>query len=164
MNTDAATIESFYTALARRDHAAMAACYHESVRFSDPVFRNLSGDEVRAMWHMLCEGGTDLAVTFNAVEAAGGSGRAHWEARYTFGPTSRRVHNQIDASFVFEDGKIIRHDDHFDLWRWTRMALGMTGVLTGWTGFTKTKVRTTARRRLEKFIAEHPEYQTGESR
>jgi len=161
MSSDATTIESFYTAFARRDHVAMAACYHESVRFSDPVFTELRGNEVRAMWHMLCEQATDLDVTVGDVHAADDTGSAHWEARYTFGPTSRRVHNEIDASFVFENGKIIRHRDQFDLWRWTRMALGMTGVLTGWTGFTKAKVRTTARRGLERFIAGHPEYRTG---
>lgn len=158
MNTNAGTIESFYSALQRRDHAGMAACYHSSVHFSDPVFPDLRGDEARAMWHMLCDQGSDLDVTFSDVAAEGDRGSAHWEARYTFPPTGRMVHNRVDAIFEFEDGKIIRHVDSFDLWRWTRMALGTMGVLTGWSGFTKDKVRQTADRGLRRFMDEHPEH------
>jgi limonene-1,2-epoxide hydrolase len=151
-------IASFYQALQQRDHAAMAACYHPSIHFSDPVFGDLHGDEARAMWHMLCERGTDLAVTYEDISVTEDRGRAHWEARYDFGPKRRPVHNRIDAKFAFDQGKIVRHRDDFDVWRWTRMALGVPGTLMGWTGFSKTKVRTTALRGLDRFIAEHPEY------
>ena len=68
------------------------------------------------------------------------------------------MHNKVDARFDFEDGKIIRHVDSFDLWRWTRMALGTTGVMTGWSGFAQTKVRSTADRSLRRFIEAHPDY------
>lgn len=111
------------------------------------------------MWHMLCEGGKDLAVTFSDVEADEATGRAHWEARYTFSTTGRKVHNIIDAWFRFKDGLIIEHRDHFDFWRWSRMALGPTGLLLGWTPLVQNRVRRTARGRLEKFIQQHPEYQ-----
>jgi ketosteroid isomerase-like protein len=157
MSDNARTIERFYTAFQQRDHAAMAACYHPSIHFSDPAFGDLYGDEARAMWHMLCDRGADLEVTFNRVQA-NGDGSARWEARYSFAPTGRPVHNRIRSSFVFDDGQIIRHADVFDMWRWTRMALGATGVLTGWTWFTKNKVRQTARRSLDRFIDDHPEY------
>jgi len=153
------TVEAFYKALQARDHAAMSECYHASIHFSDPVFTDLRGNEVAAMWHMLCERGTDLVVTFDNVQADGDRAGAHWEARYSFGPTNRAVHNKVSASFILEDGKIIRHVDDFDLWRWTRMALGAAGWLTGWTGLTQSKVRATARRGLSKFIEGHPEYQ-----
>jgi ketosteroid isomerase-like protein len=158
LSTNAETIASFYQAFQERDHVAMAACYHEDVHFSDPVFPNLRGDEARAMWHMLCDRGTDLRVTFEDVTAEGDRGAAHWEARYTFSPTMRLVHNRVEASFVFQDGKILRHVDQFDLWRWTRMALGTTGTLTGWSGPAQSKVRKTAAHGLQRFMAEHPEY------
>jgi ketosteroid isomerase-like protein len=152
------TIESFYRAFQQRDYEGIAACYHPSIHFSDPVFPDLRGDEARAMWHMLCEQGTDLHVTFTDVLAEGDGGGAQWDAHYTFSPTGRLVHNKVYASFEFEDGKIIRHVDSFDLWRWTRMALGTTGVVTGWSGFAQAKVRATADRSLRRFIAAHPEY------
>lgn len=156
--SNAATIAAFYRGLQERDHLAMAACYHPEIHFSDPVFTDLHGDEARAMWHMLCTQGTDLTVTFDDVTADDRRGRARWQARYTFKPTGRFVHNEVEASFVFEEGKIIRQVDDFDLWRWTRQALGTIGVLTGWTGFTHNKVREAADLNLRRFMGEHPEY------
>jgi hypothetical protein len=77
-----------------------------------------------------------------------------WEAWYTFSRTGRKVHNIIDASFEFKDGKILVHQDTFDFWRWTRQALGMPGILLGWTPFMRNKVRVTARNGLKKFMGE----------
>ncbi|MCZ7534245.1 MAG: nuclear transport factor 2 family protein [Acidimicrobiia bacterium] len=160
MHDNLVTIESFYTAFEGRDHAAMAACYHQDVHFTDPMFGDLHGDEARAMWHMLCDQATDLRVTYTVVEADDRSGSARWEAVYTFGPTGRKVHNRIDSTFGFSDGTIIRHIDTFNLWKWMRMALGTSGALAGWSGFAQTKVRTTARNGLDRFLKDHPEYTT----
>ncbi len=157
-NKHEALIEMFYTAFQQQDYATMNSCYHENIHFSDPVFIDLSGNQARAMWHMLCERSKDLQVTFNNVQAHENGGSAHWEATYTFS-TGRKVHNIVDATFQFENGKIIAHHDVFDLWRWMRMALGPTGVLLGWTPMVKNKVRVTARKGLDAFIAAHPEYQ-----
>ena len=38
-------------------------------------------------------------------------------------------------------GLVRRHPDRFDLWRWSRMALGMPGVLLGWSPLIRNKVR-----------------------
>ena len=136
----------------------MNACYHPSIRFSDPVFTNLEGGQVKAMWHMLCEQGADLSVTFSDVAATAEKGSALWEASYTFPGSDRRIDNVIDAKFLFRDGLIYRHLDSFDLWKWTRMALGTPGTLLGWSGPMKKKIRDTARRQLDRFISNHPEY------
>lgn len=151
-------IRNFYTAFQQRDHEGMIACYHPEVHFSDPAFGDLHGKRAMAMWHMLCERGKDLQISFRDVVATQNSGQAHWEAIYTFS-TGRKVHNKVDANFTFSDGKIARHADQFDLWRWTRMALGLPGVLAGWTPMLQKKVRETAVSGLDKFIANHPEYQ-----
>lgn len=108
----------------------MIGCYHNDVHFSDPVFTDLHGNRAKAMWHMLCRRGHDLQVMFDNVQADGNDGQAHWEATYTFS-TDRKVHNVIEARFVFAEGKIIEHEDDFDLWRWTRMALGPLGWFLG---------------------------------
>ncbi len=158
MGTNVDLITSFYEAFGRRDHEGMNACYHPSVRFSDPVFRNLEGGQVRAMWHMLCEQGSDLSVTFSDVAANADKGSARWEAIYTLPGNDRQIDNVIDAKFLFRDGLIYRHLDSFDLWKWTRMALGTPGTLLGWSGPLKKKVRDTARGQLDRFISDHPEY------
>jgi ketosteroid isomerase-like protein len=158
MHPHAQLIETFYVRFAQRDHAGMIACYAPEITFNDPVF-SLSGKRAGAMWHMLCEGGKDLRIVASDIWADDTRGRAHWEATYTFSSTGRKVHNIIDATFELANGKITRHQDRFPLWRWTRMALGTSGVLLGWTPIVQGKVRKTAADRLERFIAAHPEYQ-----
>jgi hypothetical protein len=44
------------------------------------------------------------------------------------------------AQFYFQDGLIIRHTDDFDIWKWSKQALGLTGYLFGWTGFMQNKI------------------------
>lgn len=148
-------IRDFYAALQRRDHAAMAACYAPGASFSDPVFRDLRGPAVGAMWRMLCERGTDLRVEASGIEAVTDQGRAHWEAWYTFSATGRPVHNIIQASFQFRDGLIQRHADTFDLYRWARQALGVKGILLGWTPPVQRAIRAQAARALDGFIRKH---------
>ena len=132
MHPNALLIETFYTAFQKRDAEGMVACYHPDVRFSDPVFHELQGARAGAMWRMLCARAKDLEVEFRDVRADDRTGSAHWEARYLYSATGRRVHNVIDAQFEFRDGKIVRHADTFDLWRWAGMALGAKGKLLGW--------------------------------
>lgn len=125
-------ISEFYTAFARRDHAAMARCYAVDTTFSDPVFTDLRGNDVRTMWRMLCERARDLRITFRDVHAVDDGGTAHWEAWYTFSATGRPVHNVIDAEFTFRHGLITHHIDRFDLHGWAKQALGPMGTLFGW--------------------------------
>lgn len=161
MHQNEQLIKTFYQAFQRKDAAGMAACYDSSIHFSDPVFTSLRGREADAMWAMLCEQGTDLEVVFSNVAADDRSGGAHWEATYTLGSTGRKVENKIDAHFEFQDGRIIRHVDDFDLWKWSRMALGITGTIGGWSGPVKMRIRETANRALAKYIETHPEYKEG---
>ena len=152
---NAAMLGRFYSAFARRDGAAMAACYAPDARFSDPVF-DVSGAEVGAMWSMLCERATDLRVEWRVVRADESHGSAHWEPRYTFSATGRPVHNVIDAAFTFDAGRIVRHVDTFDLWRWSRMALGAKGMLLGWSPTLRNAIRRQARRGLDAWISHQP--------
>lgn len=153
MHPNAQLIQQFYQAFQQKDGAGMAACYHADVHFSDPVFQDLKGFRAGAMWKMLTERGKDLVVVFSAVEADDNEGKAHWEADYSFSATGRKVHNVIDARFRFKDGKIIDHQDQFDFYAWTRMALGPTGLFLGWTPFLQNKVRGQAMKGLEDFIS-----------
>jgi len=134
-------IENFYAAFADADAEKMAACYHEEIHFSDPVFPDLKGKSAGNMWRMLCERANDLEIESSDISASGDRGKAHWDATYTFSATGRKVENKIDADFEFRDGLIVRHRDTFDLWKWTRMALGPVGVVLGWSPIVKNKVR-----------------------
>ena len=153
MHPNAALIERFYTCFAAGDAECMKACYHPEIVFTDPAFGDLHGPEAGAMWAMLVGRATDLEVEFSGVEADDQRGRAHWDARYTFGQTGRRVLNRIDAEFEFRDGLIVRHVDRFSMWKWARQALGPAGLALGWTPVVGNKVRATARKSLERYMA-----------
>jgi len=150
-------IERFYAAFQRRDAAAMGECYHPDAQFSDPVFPELRGSEVRAMWAMLCARAKDLVITVDGVTADDEGGRARWEARYSFKLTGRPVWNRIEAEFAFADGRIIRHVDRFDFWRWSRMALGVKGLLLGWSSLLRNEVRRQSQQALNNYRDRFPE-------
>lgn len=150
--THEACIHQFYTAFAEHDAAKMAACYHADVRFEDPAFGPLSSQQVRTMWQMLLERSKgNLKISHSQVQADEESGQASWEAWYPFSATGRQVHNQISAKFRFKDGLIIDHQDQFDLWRWSRQALGLPGLLLGWSPLLKSKIRKQALSGLAKY-------------
>lgn len=151
MHPNAELITRFYQAFQKRDAAAMAACYHRDIRFSDPAFPDLRGAQAGAMWKMLCARGKDLRLEFRDVRADDKSGSAHWEAWYSFSATGRQVHNIIDAEFEFRDGLIARHTDRFDFHRWAGQALGPAGKLLGGFGFLQTKVQKMAAKGLAEF-------------
>jgi ketosteroid isomerase-like protein len=146
-------IHTFYRAFQRHDADAMAACYHDEIEFTDEVFPSLRGRRAGDMWRMLCARGKDLEIEFRDIRADAASGSAHWDARYTFSKTGRRVLNRIDATFAFRDGKIVRHIDRFDFWLWTRQALGPSGVLLGWTPIVRKAVQRQAAEQLEAWAA-----------
>ncbi|MBI3714702.1 MAG: nuclear transport factor 2 family protein [Betaproteobacteria bacterium] len=115
-------VRNFYAAFARRDAAAMAACYHPDM------------------------------ITLVSASADAEGGKAHWDAVYTFSQTGRKVHNKIDALFAFRDGKIVRHIDRFSFWRWSSQALGPLGLLLGWSWPIKAMVRKKARASLDQWM------------
>lgn len=153
MNANEALITKFYTAFQNKDVSTMQECYSDQATFSDAAFTDLNAKEVRAMWAMLIKGGKDMRVEFSNVRADAHGATAHWDAYYTFSATGRKVLNQIDAHFVIENGKIVKHTDHFDFYTWSRQALGLPGLLLGWTSFLKNKVRKQASAKLAAYMA-----------
>jgi ketosteroid isomerase-like protein len=150
------TIERFYAAFDRRDGDAMAACYAPDARFSDPAFGELRGEEPGAMWRMLTGQARDLRVELgpHAADQATRTGSADWTARYTFTQTGRPVVNRVHATFRFDaDGRMTEHDDAFSFHAWARQALGVQGLLLGWTPVLRAAVRRRARGNLERFMA-----------
>lgn len=130
---NAELITRFYQAFQKLDAQTMAACYSADVQFSDPVFTDLRGSDAADMWRMLAARAQNFSLTFDSVQADDQQGSARWVATYLFSKTGRTVVNHIQARFRFVDGKIVEHRDHFDLWRWSRQALGGKGLLLGWT-------------------------------
>ncbi len=141
MHPNEELITKFYTAFQSKDGNTMASSYHPESEFSDPVFQNLKGKEVGAMWLMLVERGQNLSIRFSNVKADETNGSADWEADYSFSKTGRMVYNKIHAEFTFQDGKIKTHKDRFSLWKWAGMAMGPVGSLLGWLPTIQNKIR-----------------------
>jgi ketosteroid isomerase-like protein len=152
MNTNEQTIQRFYTAFQKLDAEAMNACYTDDIVFLDPGFGLLRGEEVKAMWRMLCKSAKDFSLEFSGVESDEEYGNANWIARYTFSLTGKRVENRIRAHMRFRDGLICEHTDAFSFYKWSRQAFGIKGWLLGWTNFMQQKVQSGAREKLAKFM------------
>ena len=146
-------ITRFYSAFTERDGLTMSACYAPDAHFSDPVFSNLNGAEPGAMWRMLTSRGKDLEVELVEHDATENTGHARWIANYTFTQTDRHVVNDVRANFKFEHGLIMDHLDDFNFHKWSRQALGVSGLLLGWTPIIRGTVQKRARDGLDKFIA-----------
>jgi ketosteroid isomerase-like protein len=147
--------DRFYRAFAARDGAAMAAAYAPDATFSDPVFPGLDGKRAGAMWRMLCERGADLVITHRIVSAERDRVVVRWDADYTFSTTGRKVHNEITATIDVRGDLIVRHEDVFDFHAWSKQALGVPGLLLGWSSFLRNRVRGTAGQQLDRWIAKH---------
>ena len=146
-------IKRFYTAFQARDYHAMNGCYSDDIVFSDPAFGLLHGEEVKNMWEMLCKNAKDFSLDFSDIVLLDEEyATCKWVANYTFSQTGRKVINNVKAFMKFKDGKIIEHSDAFKLSKWAAQALGFKGVMLGWTGFMKRKIRKTARKNLEAFM------------
>lgn len=145
-------IHAFYSAFQQRNYRAMQTCYADYASFSDPVFRDLTADQVRSMWKMFCVKNQTLTVEYGNVQVKDTTVTADWTANYVLSSTGNRVKNDIKSRFVIQDGKITEHTDTFDFYRWARQALGAKGILLGWTPFVKRKVQRSAMATLQDFI------------
>jgi ketosteroid isomerase-like protein len=152
MNVNQQLVVRFYTAFQQLDYKTMQNCYHENAVFFDPVFQDLNAYELRNMWEMLCRQAKDFNLKFSDVHADDEYGGCKWTATYTFSRTNRKVINQVKSYFKFHEGKIVEHTDDFDLWKWSRQALGIKGWVLGWSEFLQKRVRTSAQDKLLEYL------------
>ena len=148
-----ALLDRFYAAFARLDGAEMAQCYAPDASFTDPVFIGLRGEQPGGMWRMLTSRAQDLSVELVSRTADESAGTAHWVAHYPFASTGRPVVNDVHSQFRFVDGLITSQVDEFDFHLWSRQALGLPGLLLGWTPQLRRSVQRRARAGLDTFLA-----------
>ena len=154
MNGNDQIIQKFYTAFQQLDYTTMQQCYSTQPIFNDAVFGILQGDEVGAMWEMLCRNAKDFSLQFSDIQLLDEEyASCRWTAMYTFSKTGRRVTNHVKAHLRIQDGLITEHTDQFNFHKWSRQALGLSGLLLGWSGYLQNKVRANAKKSLEKFMA-----------
>lgn len=142
--------QRFYDAFAVADYHTMGRMYAPTATFTDPVFPLLSGPEAALMWEMLLTRAKDFSVSSNVQEDVAHA-RVVWVARYVYTRTGRRVENRVRTDMTFQAGRIVRQVDQFSFWTWSRQALGLPGLLLGWTPLVQKKVQAEAQAQLIKF-------------
>lgn len=146
-------VSRFYSAFANRDYQAMNSCYSDDIVFFDPVFDLLRGDEVRAMWEMLCRNAQEFSLEYNNIQSLDEEYvTCDWIARYKFSQTGNKVINKVKAHMRIKDGLVIEHSDAFRVSEWASQALGWKGKLFGWTNFMRRKIKNQARKNLVRFM------------
>ena len=146
-------MEKLYHSFSIGDPIGMKDCYHNNSMFQDPVFGVLKGDRVGYMWEMLLsKKEAELKIIYNIIEVDDRHARVHWIATYYYGPRKRKVINNVTANFEFSEGKISRHIDDFNLWTWSKQALGISGYLLGWSSYMKEQIQNKTREFLNSFI------------
>jgi SnoaL-like domain len=153
MHANEQLLHDFYAAFERLDAVVMGAAYAPDAHFSDPVFTDLNGPEVAAMWAMLCGRSTGIRLEVSDIQADDRTGRASWVAHYAFGPQQRPVVNRVSSAFDFDGGLIKRERDTFDFHAWASMALGTKGRLLGWTPLVRNAAQAQAAAGLRAFMS-----------
>jgi len=154
MNTTEECLIKFYTAFAAGNAEQMNTCYHRDATFHDPAFGHLDFEEVKAMWKMLISRSKSLSIEFEIFEVNENHGAATWVASYPFGKNQRSVVNHVHSSFEIENGLILKQRDKFDLWKWSRQALGTPGLVFGWTPSMKKQIQSKSKKMLARYMSE----------
>lgn len=141
-------VETYWDALANKAATTMASCYAPGATFQDPVF-NLQGVGIGKMRQNLFGSASDLQIQTDPLTVDGNKATGTWHASYTCTMAGRMVHYTNHSTFEAQDGVIVAQQDHFNLWKWTRMALGSNGKVLGCTPLVRKKVRTMATKRLK---------------
>ncbi len=153
MNENERLVSRFYSALAKLDANTLNACYSSNIVFYDPMFELLKGNEVTAMWQMLCKNAKNFSLLYDSIADAGeGYYNCNWKASYTFSKTGRAVVNNGKAYMKIENGFITEHSDAWSLHTWSAQALGIMGKLFGWNNYFRRKLKNSAKRRLMDYM------------
>ena len=137
----------FFGALAARDTARLANCYHPLVTYSSPVFPDLRGVLPVAMWRLALERATDLRVDWDVAFADPRKAQVKWTGRWLDGTSERRL--AVASTLSIWDGRIVRHVDEFRFPAFAAQAVGLPGRLLGWHGPWRRRLQRRLRARLE---------------
>jgi hypothetical protein len=133
----------------------MQDCYADTIVFKDPVFGELKGDRAKKMWEMLLCNNKDIQIYVSDIYVGENTGSAKWKASYKFGKKKRKISNKVTANFELEDNKITQHIDEFDFYKWAKQALGLKGLLFGWSNYFQKKTQKEVNELLDDYIAKN---------
>jgi ketosteroid isomerase-like protein len=146
MSKEEQVVLKLYEAIQAGDAAAAAECYRDDAKYRDLAFDLAGKPDIAAMWRLVCSRG--VQVEFDDIRTEGDKVKGHWVFDYDFHGTNP-VHNEMDSTFTFRNGRIFVHEDRASRWKWATQALGYPkGALVTVFPFL---LRKQAREELEKF-------------
>ncbi len=105
------------------------------------------------MWEMLLsKKDSKASINYEILEVDDKRAKVFWKAEYKYGLKRRAVVNKVTANFIFKDGMILKHIDDFNLWVWSRQALGTSGYLLGWSSYMRHQIQKKTEGLLSSYI------------
>ncbi|MCF6348597.1 MAG: nuclear transport factor 2 family protein [Flavobacteriaceae bacterium] len=146
-------LQNYYNAFQNLELDKMSNYYHADIEFYDHAFGTLNKNELEAMWSMLFNKAfKDLTLEISDIKIVDKKGFAHVECCYIYSLTNRKVHNIIDTTIDFKEGKIIKQVDIFSLKRWAAQSLGWKQSFFAGTTFFKKRLQKQTRTALDKYL------------
>ena len=147
-------LQKFYNSFSEGNAKGMIDCYHENITFHDPAFGTLRGKRAKAMWELLLsKKDNNASLCYKILEVNDKHAKVNWTAHYKYGPKKRKVVNNVTANFEFKEAKILKHTDDFNLWTWSKQALGTSGYLLGWSSYMRDQIQQKTGNLLNSYIA-----------
>lgn len=124
---------AFYDAFCKGDTATMEALYAPGVQFHDEIFDFPDRAGTMGMWRVLTDPASGGRFTYSVLGVKGDVVTVKWLADYKFPSKDfgRPVHNEVTATLVVRNGRIVKHTDRFSWEKWSRQALPFGG-LSSW--------------------------------
>jgi len=85
------------------------------------------------------------------VRSQADQAQVRWWLSYTDAASQRPVALHGHSELQLADGLIVQQVDCFDLWAWSRQALGTVGRILGWSDWMQAQLRAQALNRLERW-------------
>ncbi|KAG8804898.1 hypothetical protein FRC17_005845 [Serendipita sp. 399] len=155
-NSGEQLVERYLAAYKAYDLAAMDACTDPEFTFSDPAFPSLNSKQAKGMFSMFVNNREKNKMELEYKDIKKGLNDLTYTATYTvrYIFNGRPVTNVIDTTLTIspQSNLLLSQVDTFPFHAWARQALGLPGLLLGWTGFLQSQVQNNAAQTLEKYM------------
>jgi ketosteroid isomerase-like protein len=115
----------FYDAFCTGDFATMTKLYSPDVKWKDTIFHFDDRAGTMGMWEILLVPKNGGKFTYTVVSAQGDTVVVHWLADYVL--LGNKVHNDVMATLVIENGVIVTHTDVYSWANWAKQAFPFLG-------------------------------------
>jgi ketosteroid isomerase-like protein len=126
----AEVVRTFFDAFCKGDMPTLERLYTPDVKWKDPIFSFDDRAGTMGMWRILLAPSPEKKFTYEIKSVKGDTVVVNWLADYEL--LGRKIHNDVTATLVVKDGKIVRHEDVYSWDKWARQAFPLGGAVNWW--------------------------------